>query len=73
MVEEATQAESKADFIHKLSVANKEANETHYWLRLLRDSEIVTEKEISTLLKDCEELIKLLTSIIKTTKTNLKK
>ena len=41
MVEEANQAESKADFIHKLSIANKEANETHYWLRLLLDAELI--------------------------------
>lgn len=43
-IEEANQAQSKADFIHKLSVANKEAFETHYWLRLLKDSEILEEK-----------------------------
>src|ERR1044071_7869754 len=72
MVEEANQAESKADFIHKLSVANKEANETHYWLRLLRDSEVEVD-EIASLLNDCEELLKLLTSIIKTSKSNLAK
>jgi four helix bundle protein len=43
-IEEANQAQSKADFDHKLSIANKEAFETHYWLRLLRDSEILEEK-----------------------------
>jgi|ERR1041385_3088384 four helix bundle protein len=72
MVEEANQAESKADFIHKLSVANKEANETHYWLRLLRDSEVDSHETI-LLINDCEELLKLLTSIVKTTKANLVK
>ncbi|TAL57828.1 MAG: four helix bundle protein [Bacteroidetes bacterium] len=72
MIEEANQAESKADFIHKLSVANKEANETHYWLRLLRDSDIIG-KEYLYLQNDCEELIRLLTAIIKSTKANLKK
>lgn len=72
MIEEANQAESKADFIHKLSIANKEANETHYWLRLIRDTQIVTE-DILPLLTDCEELIKLLTAIIKSTKQNLSK
>lgn len=71
LVEEANQAESKADFIHKLSIANKEANETGYWIRLLRDSGIIVEEGFP-LLKDCEELIKLLTAIIKTTKSNLK-
>ncbi|MES2139067.1 MAG: four helix bundle protein [Bacteroidota bacterium] len=72
MIEEANQAESKADFIHKLSIANKEANETHYWLRLIKDTQIVTE-DILPLLNDCEELIKLLTAIIKSTKQNLSK
>ena len=72
MVEEANQAESRADFIHKLSIANKEANETHYWLRLLKDSELIID-EAMFLLTDCEELLKLLTSIIKTTKSNIAK
>jgi len=72
MVEEANQAESKADFIHKLSVANKEANETHYWLRLVKDTDLVKE-DIVSLLNDCEELMKLLTAIIKSSKYNLKK
>jgi len=72
LVEEANQAESKADFIHKLSIANKEANETHYWLRLLRDSEIIKDEAV-LLLKDCEELLRLLTAIIKSTKFNLNK
>lgn len=70
-VEEANQAESKADFIHKLSIANKEANETHYWLRLLRDSDII-DKEHLSLQNDREELIRLLTAIIKSAKDNLK-
>ncbi len=72
MIEEANQAESKADFIHKLSIANKEANETHYWLRLIKDTELIKE-DVLPLLKDCEELMKLLTTIIKTTKKNINK
>lgn len=72
MIEEANQAESKADFIHKLSVANKEANETHYWLRLIKDTQLVSQ-DMSAMLNDCEELIKLLTAIIKSTKQNLSK
>lgn len=67
-VEEASQAQSKADFIHKLSIAQKECAETHYWLRLLRDSQYLTEKQANSLLEDCEELQKLLTSSIKTAK-----
>ncbi len=71
MIEEANQAESKLDFIHKLSIANKEANETRYWLRLLQDTQYLEEKISTSLINDCEELIKLLISIIKTTKNNL--
>ena len=68
-VEEALQAESRADFIHKLSIALKEANETRYWLNLLRDSEIINNDEnTQSLIDDCSEIIKLLTTIIKTSK-----
>jgi four helix bundle protein len=70
-VEEANQAESRADFIHKLSIANKEANETRYWLRLLRDSSTLTSADADQLLSDCEELIRLLISSLKTAKENL--
>jgi four helix bundle protein len=69
-IEEANQAESKADFIHKLCIANKEAFETNYWLRLLRDSDILTEKQAESLINDCEELQKLLTSSIKTSRNS---
>lgn len=69
LIEEANQAESKADFIHKLSIANKEANETKYWIRLLIDSKIVGLKEEEGLLADCVELIKILTSSFKTSKS----
>lgn len=72
-VEEATQAQSKADFVHKLSVAQKEAFETDYWLRLLRDSNYLTNKQADSLLEDCRELQKLITSSIKTVKANLNK
>lgn len=68
MVEEAMQGESKMDFIHTLSIANKEANETRYWIRLLKDTDFIDEKLSQSLIYDLEELIKLLVSIIKTTK-----
>lgn len=68
-IEEAYQGQSKADFIHKLSIANKEAFETHYWLRLLRDSEILEIKIAESLLTDCDELQRLLVSSIKTSKS----
>ncbi len=57
-IEEAYQGESKADFIHKFASANKEAFETEYWLRLLRDSEILEPNIANSLVKDCEELKK---------------
>jgi len=72
-IEEANQAQSKIDFIHKLSISQKESFETHYWLRLLRDSDFLNEKLADSLLKDCEEIQKLITSSIKTAKTNLQK
>jgi four helix bundle protein len=72
-IEEAYQAESKADFVHKLAVANKEAFETHYWLRLLRDSCLLEVKIADSLLIDCDELQKILVSSIKTAKENLNK
>ncbi len=71
-IEEANQAQSKADFIHKLSIAQKEAFETDYWLRLLRDSEYLTEAQADSLLNDCREVQKLLTTSIKTAKESLK-
>ncbi len=71
-VEEGNQAQSKNDFVHKLSVAQKEAFETDYWLRILRDSDYLTAKQAESLLKDCQELQKLLTSSIKTAKKNIK-
>ena len=67
-VEESKQAQSKLDFIHKLSIANKEAFETNYWLRLLRDSDLINAKLAESLLNDCEELQKILVSSIKTAK-----
>jgi len=68
---EAEYAESKADFIHKLAIAQKECNETLYWLELLKAAKIIDEKMFSNIHVDAEELMKLLTSIIKTTKKNI--
>ena len=65
---EGNQAQSKPDFIHKLSIAHKESFETEYWLCLLRDSEFITEKQSESLLQDCRELQKILTTSIKTAK-----
>jgi four helix bundle protein len=65
---EAVQAESKADFIHKMSIALKEGAETEYWLELLRDTGYLDQAGFDSIYTDCEEVVKLLTSIIKTAK-----
>jgi four helix bundle protein len=67
-IRESYNAQSKADFINKLSIALKEANETLYWLELFLESEIITRDEYDSLLQDLDELIALLTSTIKTSK-----
>lgn len=72
-IEESVHAQSKIDFIHKLSIAQKEANETNYWLRLLKDAEYIDGKLAESFLSDCEEIQRLLTASIKTAKSNLKK
>jgi four helix bundle protein len=70
LIRESQHAESKADFIHKLAIALKEANETEYWIELLFQSGFLEEKSYQSIHTDIEELLKLLTSIIKTTKEN---
>jgi four helix bundle protein len=67
MVEEAIGAESDADFRHKLKVAYKECRETNYWIRLLKDTEYLNEKQAESILLDNIEMIKILTKILKTT------
>ena len=67
-VKEAIRGQSKADFVSKLSIALKEASETEYWLELLIEAEYLTSEQGETLLQDCRELLKLLTSIIKSSK-----
>ena len=68
-VEEALAGVSRADFIAKMSIASKEARETHYWLRLLHDSKIVADSRISPLENENVELIRVLTAIVKTSQT----
>ena len=67
-VEEAQAGESRADFIHKLGVAQKEARESLFWLRLMSDSRLVPQTRLRSLLKETEELIAIITSIIVSTK-----
>lgn len=70
-VEEAIGGQSTKDFLSKMSIAYKETRETKYWLRLLRDAKILEAKQAGSLIEDCEELLKLSGSIIRTTKQNI--
>ena len=67
-IREAEHAVSKADFINKLSISLKEANETEYWLDLLRETDYLNDSEYISVQKDIKEILKLLVSIIKTSK-----
>ena len=67
-VREAEHAQSKADFIHKLSISLKEANETEYWLDLLYETKYLSDIEFQNIKPKIIELLRLLTSIVKTTK-----
>ena len=71
-VSEGERAQSKADFYAKMSIALKEANETSYWLKLLYETDYLTEKEFLSAENDVNELISLLVSICKTTQNNKK-
>ena len=71
LIKEGEHAQSKADFLNKMNIALKEANETEYWLKLLKDAVFLSEKEFVSIHLDCQELIKLLISIVKTTKERL--
>ena len=72
LIREAEFAESRNDFIHKLGIALKEANETEYWLILLRNGDYISDNSYLSMLQDCQELMKLLVSIIKTAKQGCK-
>jgi four helix bundle protein len=72
LIREAEHAESKADFIHKMSIALKEANETLYWLDLLHHGECVQDESFELMRSDNQELVKLLTAIVKTSKVTLR-
>jgi len=67
-IHEAIASESKKDFIHKLGIAVKEARETSYWLNLLKDSDYVNGEQFKNLNSNCDQVIKILNSIILTTK-----
>ena len=70
-IEEANAGQTKKDFLAKMSIASKEARETLYWLKLLRDSDYIEEKIAKSLINDIEELVRILTSIVKTTQKSI--
>ena len=67
-IAESSRAESDNDFIHKLSISRKEGQETLYWLELLQRTDYISSEQFNSMQADCEELLKLLTSIILSTK-----
>jgi four helix bundle protein len=71
LVREAEHAESTKDFIHKLSISLKEANEAKYWLDLLSATDFITKEMYDSVNKDCEELLKLLTASVITSKKRI--
>jgi len=73
LVKEAEHGQSKLDFLNKMNIALKEANETLYWLLLLKDTNYITEENFRKLNNDATELVRILASIVKTTKNNVGK
>lgn len=73
LVAEAHHAQSRPDFLNKMNIALKEANETSYWLSLLKDTKYLEQKNYESISKDCDELVALLVSIVKSMKTSLHK
>ena len=71
MVREAEHAETKADFKHKMGIAQKEINETLYWLELLKATDYLTTEQFEDINAHAVEIIKIITTIIKTTKSNI--
>jgi four helix bundle protein len=71
-IEEASAAQSRKDFINKMAISSKEARETKYWLRLIQESRIVN-CDIEMYIKEIDEIIKILTSIVKTSKERQQK
>jgi len=69
-VQEGLQGVSPKDFQYKLSISLKEAEETMFWLRLLKETDYLIETEFNSISVDCHELIKILTAILKTSRSN---
>lgn len=71
MIRESEHAETKNDFKHKLAIAQKEINETIYWLELLKETAYLNNEEFDSINADATEIIKLLTTIIKSVESNI--
>ena len=67
-IEESIGGSSRKDFVYKLEIAYKEARETRYWLRLLKDSGLLQSKLAESFIFDCEEILKILTAILNSSK-----
>ena len=72
LIREAEHAETRKDFIHKISIAQKEINEAIYWIELLKEADYLTVEQFNSINNDAVELIKLITSIVKSTKANMR-
>ena len=72
-VREAVRAQSKADFISKMQIALKEASETEYWIELLRETDYLSDAAGISLTEDCQELLKMITAIIKTAREQIER
>lgn len=70
-IEEAIGGQSEKDFFAKLSIAYKEARESHYWIRILKDTDYLTVQQSESLIKDCEEILKIIGAIQKTLKNKV--
>ena len=69
-IRESIRAQSTADFLAKMQISLKEADETQYWLELLRETDYISGKAADSLIADCEEIIRLVVAIVKTSKEN---
>ena len=69
-IEEAQAGQSRADFLSKMSIASKEARETLYWLKLLEKAELISDDRLQDLKQEADEIVRILTSIVKATKQN---
>lgn len=72
-IEESIGGSSQKDFVAKLNISYKEARETHYWLRLLKDTDYIDTAMFDSLIEDCESILKILFKIIETSRSNMNK